>query len=206
MYVFRLKEPIRRADRRECKIYTSYAKTLREDFNNRCGYCDDSGELGLRNFAIDHFVPQNPIDFVNDIAPNYYYNLVYSCNFCNSSKSNKWPTKDSKIFNDGNVGFIEPTTVDYTNLFKRSALGEIICNGQKPSIADYIIRELKLWYPVHHITWRLERVKKLGEEVKAKILNVTDDDIKKELEATHYEILKEIDDLYQNLFTTINEK
>jgi hypothetical protein len=206
MYVFRLKEPLRRANRKECELYSSYRKTLEEDFNKRCGYCDDSNEYRMRNFAIDHFVPQNPVDFVNDIAPNYYYNLVYSCNFCNSSKSNKWPTRDCKVYNDGKSGFIEPTTVDYTNLFKRNSLGEIICNGNNPDIAKYVIRELNLWYPVHHITWKLERVKKLGDEVKAKILNVIDADIRKELESTHYEILQEIEGLYQNLFTTINEK
>lgn len=206
MYPFREGEPQRRKNRAVCELYTSYLKTLKEDFNDRCGYCNDTDKLKLRNFAIDHFVPQNPIGFVNNIPPNNYYNLVYSCNFCNSSKSNTWPTNDETIYNDGNEGFIDPTTVQYTNVFKRNHIGKIECNGISPNLAEYIIKELKLWYPVHEITWKLERVKIQEAEVQEKIKNVKDDVLKAELEKIHSEIRAELGDLYGNLFTTVNEK
>jgi hypothetical protein len=206
MHPFRLGEPDRRKGRVVCELYTSYRKNLKEDFNDRCGYCDDTDKLKLRNFAIDHFVPQNPIGFVNSIPPNDYYNLVYSCNFCNSSKSNKWPSNDEKVYNDGNEGFIDPTTVQYTNTFKRNHLGKIECNGISPNLAEYIINELKLWYPVHQITWKLERVKVQESLVKEKIKNVKDNVLKAELEKIHYDILQELEDLYENLFTKVNEK
>ena len=72
MPVFRELTPNRRPDRKECKHYRSYRKTLREDFNNRCGYCDDSDRLRIRSFTIDHFVPQNPKDFRQMITTIWY--------------------------------------------------------------------------------------------------------------------------------------
>jgi 5-methylcytosine-specific restriction endonuclease McrA len=197
---FREKTPKRRDNREPCTHYKSYKDTLRDDFNKRCGYCDDSDFFKVRSFAIDHFVPRNPEDFEHDIDPNYYYNLVYACSFCNLAKSNKWPTKDATRHNDGEVGFIEPTNDDYSNFFKRAEKGDIQSNGVNNLLAQHIIKELKLWLAVHTITWRLEKLYFLEKEISLKLQTNSDPDAK----AEHYEIMKEISKLYENLFK-VNE-
>src|SRR5688500_7845216 len=119
MYPFKDATPKRRIDREECVHYESYRKTLREDFLSRCGYCGDIDVLRIRSFTIDHFVPQKPKNFSHTILANNYYNLVYSCRYCNSAKTNKWPTNDPALPNDGKVGFVEPTLELYTGMYQR---------------------------------------------------------------------------------------
>ncbi|MCP4109916.1 MAG: HNH endonuclease [Desulfobacteraceae bacterium] len=195
MPVFRELTPVRRPDRKGCKNYNSYHKTLREDFNNRCGYCDDSDKLRIRSFTIDHFVPQNPRDFTHDIPANYYCNLVYACNYCNSSKANKWPTNNAEIHNNGREGFIDPTEESYTELFKRSATGKII-PSEDSHLANYILAELKLWLPIHEKMWKLERLNSLEEKIKTKLELVKDQELKEK----HYQVMLELDAIIKNIF------
>jgi HNH endonuclease len=200
MNPFRNKTPQRRANRTPCEHYRSYRETLREDFNKRCGYCDDSDHFSIRSFAIDHFVPQNPKGFTHNIEPNYYYNLVWACSYCNLAKSNEWFTNVAEIHNDGNKGFLEPTNEEYTNLFKRDKDGKIICNDINPSLAEDIIDKVKLWYPVHNITWRLEKLDFLEKLVSYKILQLENSPFRDELTATQNEIRGILIDLYRCLF------
>lgn len=200
MYPFREKTPKRRENAKERENYRSHKNDLKEDFNRRCGYCDDTDFFRIRSFAIDHFVPKTPSDFTHNIKPNYYYNLVYTCSFCNGAKTNKWITKDASVHNDGKQGFIEPTNDEYTNLLKRDKDGTIMCNGVNEYLSAYIIRELKLWYPVHRITWKIERIKELKIKVASAIDAVADENKRKELKELHYEILIELDSLYEILF------
>lgn len=204
MHSFRDGTPKRRKDREECQNYKSYLKTLREDFLQRCGYCNDLDKLRIRSFTIDHFVPQNPKDFTHTIRPNYYYNLVYSCRYCNSSKTNKWPSMDPTICNDGSVGFIDPTSDSYTQIYKRDADGKITPNASKSPLAVYIIDELKLWLPIHQLMWKLERIIKLELETKKKLDQIADPILKNDMKDIHYAILTEIHDIRQNIFTANN--
>lgn len=190
MHVFRNDTPKRRLNRKECKHYTSYKKTLKEDFNSRCGYCDDIDFQKVRNFTIDHFIPQNPLGFSHNIAPNYYYNLVYSCGYCNISKTNKWPTNDPALSNDGNIGFIDPVENDYTNLYQRDVNGKIHPVDSTNNLANYIIKELKLWLPIHQKMWKLEQIRSLNKEITIKLENLKDGQLKDDLEKEHYKILK----------------
>ena len=76
---FRLKEPKRRDNIEIKSDYHDYKDDLKQDFNNRCGYCD-SKPFGIAPYEIDHFVPQKlPNKKISSIAPNEYSNLVYSC-------------------------------------------------------------------------------------------------------------------------------
>jgi len=198
MPVFRELTPNRRPDRKECKHYRSYRKTLREDFNNRCGYCDDSDRLRIRSFTIDHFVPQNPKDFTHNIPANDYYNLVYTCNYCNASKKNKWPTKNAEEHNNGREGFIDPTEESYTELFKRSDAGKIIPDND--DLANYILAELKLWLPIHEKMWKWERLITLEEKIKAKLELVKDQKLKDVLKEKHYQIMLGLNEIRENIF------
>lgn len=200
MYPFREKTPKRREKVKERENYSSHKNDLKEDFNNRCGYCDDTDFFRTRSFAIDHFVPKTPKDFTHDIQPNYYYNLVYACNFCNGAKSNKWITKDASIYNDGEQGFVEPTTEEYTNLFKRDKDGTIICNSVNIHLSQYIIEELKLWYPVHRITWNLEKLNRLEKSVSLQVQQLENSPLKTELELMQNEIRVGLVDLFRSLF------
>lgn len=200
MNPFREKTPCRRPDRAECEHYSSYKDTLREDFNRRCGYCDNFDRFRIRSFTIDHFVPRNPKDFTHDIKPNYYYNLVYACWICNSAKSNKWFTNDADLHNDGKTGFIEPTSDEYTSLFKRDKNGVIQSSGINDLLASHIIEELKLWYALHSIIWKLERLNKLKFRVANEIQKVPDETSKNDLRDAHYEILKKLDFLIDGFF------
>ena len=190
MHPFRETTPTRRPERAECKYYNSYLKTLREDFQERCGYCDDSDRLRIRSYTIDHFIPQNPKGFIHDIKPNNYYNLVYACRYCNSAKTNKWPTKNHKVHNDGKMGFIDPVEKEYTDFYKRSNKGKIEPVDDKNVLAHHIIEELKLWLPIHERMWKLEKIKKLNELIQSKLDNVEAGEYKIELEQLHYQILK----------------
>lgn len=186
---FRNSAPIRRTNRTACKHYNSYKKNLRDDFNKRCGYCDDSDLIRITSFTIDHFIPQNPVGFTHAIEPNDYANLVYSCRYCNSSKTNKWPTNDPAIPNNGTVGFMDPVDTQYSTLFSRCHKGRISPTPGN-ALATYIYDEIKLWLPIHERMWKLERLRSLDEQLELQIQATTDPDDKANLEAIHYRLLK----------------
>lgn len=200
MYPFREKTPTRRPGRTVCKHYTSYIETLREDFNERCGYCDDSDRLRIRSYTIDHFVPRNPKDFSHNIESNFYYNLVYSCRYCNSAKTNKWPTKDAKIHHNDKEGFIDPIEIDYTGLFKRCIDGHIIPAEEENILANHILSELKLWLPIHERMWKLEKIINLNRQIRIRLNNMENGEIKDQLEKLHYEVYKMMDEIMESIF------
>lgn len=186
--------PLHRGDRAECEKYSSYLKTLIVDFNKRCGYCNDLNSYRIRSFAIDHFVPRNPSDFTHPILPNYYYNLVYSCSYCNGAKSNKFPTRNHKIHNENNVGFVFPTDDKYNDLFYRDEKGTIMSKDDDP-LAEYIIKELDLKNPIHSLMWRLEKLYRLLDEVEQKIKKTSNQeliDLQNSLNSECQEIIKHI--------------
>jgi len=200
MHPFRETTPIRRANRAECQHYSTYLKTLREDFKERCGYCDDSDTLRIRSYTIDHFVPQNPSGFAHTIKSNYYYNLVYACRYCNSAKTNKWPSLDATIHHNGKEGFIDPIEEDYTKLYKRSKTGKITPSDDTNDLAIHIIDELKLWLPIHERMWKLEKINKLNDLVENKINKVEDGELKTQLEQLHYQLLKSWKKIQESIF------
>ena len=101
--------------------YKDAKSFLYEDFGYICGYCGKSGDIMNEKFHIDHFVPQSLApELIND-----YYNLVLACPKCNLSKSNKWPTKDKSLANDGNIGFVDPATEEYDEHMERDLDGFI---------------------------------------------------------------------------------
>lgn len=69
--------------------YRDYRSELREDFNCRCGYCNDPDIPRKEYFEIDHFVPQKIMGVKN---ANDYQNLVYACHSCNNAKRANWPS------------------------------------------------------------------------------------------------------------------
>lgn len=166
----------------------SYRADLRDDFNKRCWYCDDTDSFRTISFAIDHFIPRNPKGWTHTILPNHYSNLVYSCHFCNSAKSNKWPTRNPAIYHNWLDGFVDPTTAEYDTLFYRNKNWIILKTGNWPS--SYMHRELNLWLPIHSITWMLEKMINMIQELDNLIPNITDPTLKAELEEHSWELQK----------------
>lgn len=189
--------PKHQIDRKECENYSSYLKTLKRDFNKRCGYCNDLDSHKIRSFTIDHFVPQNPKDFTHNIKPNNYFNLIYSCNYCNSAKSNKFPTKNPNIHNDGKIGFIKPTEDLYNNLFWRDGSGSIY-PSEGNMLASHIVNELNLRNPIHSLMWRFERILALEEAVRVKLETNNDNDLIK----LHYNLMSEVIEIVKYIFST----
>jgi len=189
MKPFRENTPARDPDRKECVKYYSYKDTLRKDFNRRCGYCDDNDQFRIRSYTIDHFIPRNPKGFTHTIAPNCYQNLVWACSACNLAKSNKWPTSNPSIHNDGSVGFVDPVDENYSALFERSGDGRVLAKDQNV-LATNMINELKLWLPIHSVIWKLEKVLVLEKQVKNALEQLGDGDLKQELKSLHYEIME----------------
>ena len=152
---FRLTTPVRRSNSRNTNQYTKHKDDLREDFNHRCGYCDDLDDWRNAFYEIDHFVPRG---YLKNILIHTYSNLVYSCRLCNRAKDNKWPTKDENVHHNGREGFIDPCDPAYDSHFTRNESGEILPINNK--LSRYMYKALMLYKPRHSIIWKIEQIKR----------------------------------------------
>ena len=151
---FRERTPVRRTNSKLVNDYREFKTDLKEDFNCRCGYCNDHDYFRTADYQIDHFVPRTKL---KSIKPTDYSNLVYACRSCNRAKWNKWPSGDEKIANDGKEGFIDPCNTEYDKQFSRNARGEIIPNTP---LGVWMWKALNFGNPVHCVVWKLEQILK----------------------------------------------
>jgi hypothetical protein len=158
MIKFRNITPKRNPKVRNASKYTQYKSDLQENFNRKCGYCDDIDYWKDSFYEIDHFVPRV---YLKTISENEYNNLVYSCHFCNNAKRAKWPTGEEHIHNNGSEGFIDPCDSSYDEQFYRNESGAI---KAQTSLGNYMYRELKLYLMKHEVIWNLERLRNLIRE------------------------------------------
>ena len=145
--------PTRRSDPKSVSDYHQYKDDLREDFKCRCGYCNDHDYFRTTDYQIDHFVPRTQM---KRIELTDYSNLVYSCRSCNRAKSNKWPTGDENMANNGSEGFIDPCDKAFDEQFSRNERGEVI---PKTQLGIWMWKALNFGNPVHSVVWKLERIK-----------------------------------------------
>lgn len=199
MYDFIEETPTHRNNPPTYASYTQYRDLLKDDFKKRCAYCNDSHSYRVRSFAIDHFVPQKPKNFITTIPSNKYDNLIYSCSYCNRAKWNKWPTDDEKKDNDGKVGFVKPTDKTYKKMFFRNASGRIIPEkGDTMDLAIHIKDELMLWHPIHSLMWKIEKLMDLEEKIDKKLKEIKNEELSK----IHNLITKEITDISRKIFSS----
>ncbi|MBT2285812.1 HNH endonuclease [Paenibacillus polymyxa] len=139
-------------------------KYLAPDFDNRCAYCDDSDEYsgGYNSFHVEHFAPKEKFKHLEFT----YDNLLYSCSYCNISKSNKWIGSNENESVLGNKGFIDPCNDDYYNHLGRDQNGNII---SLTPLGEYIYYELKLYLKRHFILYNLDQINIRRRALKAKI-------------------------------------
>lgn len=153
--------PQRRPNPKTVARYGSYKDDLRNDFNRRCGYCDDEDRWTGKKlfFQIDHFVPRK---YLKTISEAEYGNLVYSCFFCNNSKRADWPTNDEMLHNDGHEGYIDVCDPVYDEQFYRDSTGEIVACTE---LGHYMYCKLKLFLKRHAILWKLSRIRDQIREI-----------------------------------------
>lgn len=161
--------------------YQSFKSPLREDFRHRCGYCDDHDFYmgGSRGYHIDHFKPKSRFPKLETV----YQNLVYSCPFCNISKSDTWEEP----------GFLDPCSDEYDNHLHRNSSGEIL---YKSTRGQFIHGNLKLYLKRHKVIWLIEKLRS-QKRIISQLLETTEGmHAEEELKILreYYQLQKAIDD------------
>ena len=170
--------------------YTTARPQLVIDFNNRCGYCDDSAELACCSYHIDHFVPRRFTHLLDD-----YSNFVYACPYCNISKKDKWISDSSDVNIIEDKGFVDPCEPSYNDLFERTSDGKIVPLSK---LGAYIHSELKLYLKRHEILYLLEEIDIKCDLIEKKIEEYSLKGKKTEkLEKIHFELLKYFRDYHK---------
>lgn len=184
-------KPIRKhSPKRTCtktfKDYRSFKPYLREDFQKRCGYCNDLDLIngGKRGFHIDHFRPQKPYKHLE----LEYKNLIYACPYCNIAKSNDWPSGDEhQPILDGK-GYIDPCDLSYSDHFERFDNGRIRPTSQ---VGQYMFKRLKLGLRRHQLAWASEQLEFLIDELGVEIdNNILESELHIKLLKHHFELTK----------------
>ena len=138
--------------------YKDAKPMLQEDFDNMCGYCGKNSTIMNERFHIDHFVPKS---FDSD-RENDYYNLVLACPKCNLTKSNKWPTNDKTLANDGRIGFVDPATEEYDIHMERDEQGYI--RGLTP-LGENVCKNLNFDVRRTDLYWKIQCLYQLQAEL-----------------------------------------
>ncbi|MEK4487653.1 HNH endonuclease [Psychrobacillus sp. FSL H8-0484] len=158
------KKPIRSLTGEVWRTNKMNKKKLAEDFDNKCAYCDDldiySG--GYNVYHVEHFAPKDKFKELEFT----YENLLYSCPYCNISKSNKWVGSTFKENVVGEQGFVDPCTDEYYIHLGRDEHGNIV---YRTLLGQYIYEELKLFLKRHRILCNLEKIRLKKNLLKAKI-------------------------------------
>lgn len=155
----------KRTCKKKLELYTSYRKYIIPDFKESCGYCGDSDKF-YGHYHIDHFRPHSIEEFKE--LKTEYSNLVYSCPFCNLSKSDTWLEED---------GFIDPCDDSYDDHLRRMKDGKI--EPKSPNGIN-MFKHLKLYLVRHELIWIIEKLLIQKEELLElrKSLHSSDDKLK----------------------------
>lgn len=183
--------------------YRRFKPFLQIDFNSRCGYCDeiDLWSNGRRGFQIDHFAPKKKSLF--PYLANEYSNLIYSCFYCNNSKSDTWVSHKSCISVLNNEGFIDPCSIEYDNHLHRNNKGEIL---YKTTLGEYIYDELKLGLPRRSILWKVDELQVLIEEIKHELNKIdSTSHLFLKLKEQHYLLLDEFYKYFKKHSNTVDD-
>lgn len=144
---------------------TTNKKYLAIDFNHRCAYCDDldSAYGGQASYDVEHFAPKGKFPQLKYT----YDNLLYACRFCNTSKSDDWPSDSSSINVVGECGYIDPCTDEYYKHLDRD--DNTGCIYYKTELGKYMYEHLKLYLKRHSAIFMVEKLYKKREELKDSI-------------------------------------
>ena len=168
--------PVRSYTGEKWTTNTTNKKYLAIDFKHRCAYCDDLDSIygGQASYAVEHFAPKGKFPQLKYT----YDNLLYACRFCNTSKSDDWPSNSPSINVVGERGYIDPCTDEYyKHLDRDDSTG---CIYYKTELGKYMYEHLKLYLKRHSTIFMVEKLKGKREELSASI----DNDIEKGLDVS----------------------
>lgn len=101
--------------------YQAYRQELRVDFWFSCAYCTlTEVESRGRGFQIDHYVPVE----TDPSLANVYGNLMYSCQPCNSNKTDYYPTPEAAAAGMRFFKADEENTADHFELAENNVVGK----------------------------------------------------------------------------------
>lgn len=159
--------------------YSKYKPYLKEDFQDRCCYCNMPRELLTIPYHVEHFIPVKAFEGKKDSLLTEYDNLMWACPKCNLSKGDKYEgdfLNSSKI---ENTLFYNPVETDYNDIFFRNEIGGIDSDDTK---GREMIKILKLYRPIHNLAWLIERLERLALNLDQAAKQESDEERKKLLE------------------------
>lgn len=172
----KLKKPVRSYTGVRWRTNKTIKKYLAKDFDRRCAYCDDldiySG--GRDAYHVEHFAPKEKFSELKFT----YENLLYSCPYCNISKSNKWVGRTPYENVVGDKGFVDPCSDDYYKHLARDDAGNII---YLTPLGKYMYYELKLYLKRHSILYNVDQIRMRWKRLRAFIMEKSrnGDDVEK---------------------------
>lgn len=179
--------------KRTCqKIYekpSGYRPYLEKDFHDRCCYCNMPQNLITSPFHVDHFIPCKVFKGKRDTLWTDYENLMWSCPKCNLSKGDKYQGDFMSTLGIVNELFYNPTVIDYNEIFYRNEYGGIDSDDEK---GREIIKQLKLYRPIHNLAWLVEHLEILWGKL--------DEEVQQETNENRKEILNHIKDKIANVY------
>lgn len=171
------------------KTPSGYRSYLKDDFHDRCCYCNMPRSLITSPYHIDHFILWKKFKGKKDSLWADYQNLMWSCPKCNLSKGDQYQgdfMHDDRIVNEL---FYNPETIDYNQIFYRNEYGGIDSDDEK---GRAMIKRLKLYRPIHNLAWLVERLEVVWEKLCIEIEQEEDENRKK--------LLKQIRDRLANIY------
>lgn len=180
------KHTITRTCDRQYKDFHSYKDYLKDDFKERCAYCNmhDKWIMPL-SFQIDHFIPRAKFEKIGrKDLDNDYNNLMYSCPICNRLKSDVF---DGEISNDEikNPYFYNPVDVDYNTIFTRDEKGRI---QSEDVLGQDMIKRLQLYRPTKQMAWFLDELKQVYDQIETRMKSEMDAGKRAKLEVVYDKI------------------
>ena len=87
--------------------WSQHKPDLKEDFHSHCGYCGSYDGYRHTWYEVDHFIPKSLFEPLGEISTEDYFNLVYSCKFCNNNKLSKWVEKEYPDFLSYHISLLD---------------------------------------------------------------------------------------------------
>lgn len=159
--------------------YSKYRPYLSEDFERRCCYCNMCENTITTPFHVEHFIPEKEFEGRKDSLLTDYRNLMWACPKCNLSKGSKYSGNFMESDEIENELFYNPEKTDYNTIFYRNELGAIDSDDPK---GRQMIRSLKLYRPIHTLSWLVEKLSDTYDLLENAIAHETDSNRRKKLE------------------------
>ncbi|WP_299100796.1 HNH endonuclease signature motif containing protein [uncultured Winogradskyella sp.] len=192
MNKFREEPPIKEEVLTVVSKYQLHKPTLEKNFRNKCGYCNDNDVWRNTFYEVDHYIPKG---YLTEDEIKEYWNLIYSCRYCNNSKRAKWPTKDRNIDNNGIEGFVSPYSKEYDLLFIRDAEGKII---PQSDLAKWIHKNLHLGLKRHSLIWQLEKIDATLDVLEVKYPKIKNTQTKDKITNLLFQFRQKVKDLQKD--------